>query len=90
MTEILFFLGLAGPFALMIWLTMARRRAQRIVSEYEPEEDTPPFSKEGFTEELTRDGDLTCGRSYDGDGKVVPPDDPSGEFGGIKALQGRR
>jgi hypothetical protein len=89
MLELLILLGIFSPFLLMVWLTWARRRAQA-AERAQLEIEAPPFSEEGFTEVLSTQDGLSFGRSYDGDGAVIPPYDQSGEIGGIKALQGRR
>ncbi len=89
MLEILVLLGLASPFLLMVWLTMARRKAQEATRDHYVDEP-PAFSEHGFTETTEGEDGLAYGRKYDGDGAVIPPDVSDGESDGIRALQGRR
>lgn len=88
MLELLVLLGILSPFLLMVWLTWARRRAQARVAAARPD---PEPQARFATEDVATDAEgnvLT--RVHLADHEVIAPDASGGEFGGIRALQGRR
>ncbi len=89
MAELVFFLGLIAPFALMAWLIVVQRKAKAAQADTW-EEDRPAHSREAYEEEVMGEDGLSYGRRYDGDSSVLPPQDKSGEVELIKGFQGRR
>ena len=80
--------GLLSPIALMIWLTRARKRAQaKVAADSQNEPARVQFATEDNVGVV--DG-LQNTRQQLADHDLVPPDNSGGEFGAIRALQGRR
>ncbi|MCB2066854.1 MAG: hypothetical protein KDE15_09475 [Erythrobacter sp.] len=88
MLELFVILGIASPFLLMVWLTWARRKAQARVAAAHPD---PEPQARFATEDVDQDaaGNLLT-RPHMADHEALEPDASGGEFGGIRALQGRR
>lgn len=89
MAEIIFLATILSPIALMVWLTLARRKAQARVAEmYQDEDERPAFDT---VEELEVGPDgLIAGRRHFAPGTLEEPDSSGGEYDAIRALQGRR
>lgn len=88
MAELIFFMGLAGPFLLMIWLIRARRNAAMMARERAREET--PLVRFATDEALEEQDGLTSARHHPADAEMLAPDHTGGEPAGIRALQGRR
>ena len=90
MAELIFFFGLFAAMPLLMWWMISASRRARAKAGTKQADDPVPFSRFAFEEESVGPDGLSYGKRYDGDGALLPPDDPSGELPGIKSLQGRR
>jgi hypothetical protein len=90
MAEAIFFFGLFAAMPLLMWWMIRASRRARAAAQGREADTHVPLSRFGYDEESVGPDGLSYGTRYDGDGTMLPPDEPGAELPGIRSLQGRR